>query len=519
MKVLLLDDEKLALDALQMVVEPMKDLVSHVYTAGNVEDAKQILQREMVDILVTDIEMPMGSGLALLRWIREENYEVECIFQTCHEEFSYAREAMSLGSAEYLVKPVTEEDIRPALEKAAKNIETRKIMKNEMWYQESIKKYRGIMEEVFLSELLRGTWRKEDTEESLCNICRRYGLILQENEQVMLICLNVYRKGKMVENWEQDIYDFALRNVIEECFGIQEKRRICQTNMGTGLAYAVLVTEKEKDRKSLQEAGSKLVHWVYNELDTDIQVIMEEYTELEFLPRQFEKLRKMQEESVWQEACCICRIGEENVQDPNYQAWGMLLNRGKKKELLSQVLGYIDSVVENGGMTVPVLNRLFENMGEILKKCRSGEKLYSEDYARLARDAMKTREKTENFFYWVLLESQESTKQEETLGNQIMNFIAEHISKEITRKMLEDEFHLNRDYLNRQFKKETGQSLAEYIVEQKMKIAKELLTATDLPVGEVGYWVGYENFSYFSRYFKKMTGESPAAYRQKYRQE
>ena len=140
------------------------------------------------------------------------------------------------------------------------------------------------------------------------------------------------------------------------------------------------------------------------------------------------------------------------------------------------------------------------------------EKEYSDRF----QAAFASRENAADFLRWMLL--RDEVQEERSVVDQLKEFIDNNINKEITRKMLEDAVHLNRDYLNRLFKKETGVSLAEYIVEKKMETAKELLVMTDLSVGEVGYWVGYENFSYFSRYFKKITGDSPASYRQKYKE-
>ena len=83
MKVLLVDDEKLALDGLRMVTEVQKDLVDQVFTASSAAEANKILEEEVIDVVVTDIAMPMGSGLSLLRWLREEKLDIECIFMPC----------------------------------------------------------------------------------------------------------------------------------------------------------------------------------------------------------------------------------------------------------------------------------------------------------------------------------------------------------------------------------------------------------------------------------------------------
>lgn len=62
--------------------------------------------------------------------------------------------------------------------------------------------------------------------------------------------------------------------------------------------------------------------------------------------------------------------------------------------------------------------------------------------------------------------------------------------------------HLNPDYLNRMFKKETGLTLKEYVIWQKMQEAQSLLRTTSLPVSLIAAKVGYSNFAHFSTSYK-----------------
>lgn len=516
LKILLVDDEKLALDGLRMVAEAQEDLVSQVYTASSAAEARKIIEEEVIDCIITDIEMPLGSGLSLLRWLREQKLEIECIFQTCHESFAFAREALSLGSSDYLVKPVQEPEIREALKKAGGNIEQRLRTKNEINYANTMKQYQGAIKGVFLTELLRGKFGTE--RERLLAHYEANGIPLEEEEMVLLLSVSVKRIGKSVENWEKDVYDFAMRNVIGESMGIPEKNRICQTNVGTEINYAVLLLEKEAEKEKLREACRGLIRWMHNEFDTDIQVFMGDFSAPESLPLQFERLRQLQENAVWLDSFCFCEDrGEENaVRDINWQAWEILLKNGKREELLSQAEKYVDRICQGRVMTRSRLQQMMNGIRKLIKN-EEGEDWMPEEaeYSRRYMAALESRENASDFFRWMIL--RDGQECEKTVVEQIKEFIAENINREITRKMLEDAIHLNRDYLNRLFKKETGMSLAEYIVEKKMDTARELLVMTDLSVGEVGYWVGYENFSYFSRYFKKITGDSPASYRQKYK--
>ena len=107
MKALLVDDEIVSLQAMLAGVAWADCGVEKVLTAHSIEEAKSIFIQEQPDLLLLDIEMPGGSGLELLSWVREQGYEdIACAFLTCHPDFSYAVDALRLGSFDYVLKPV-----------------------------------------------------------------------------------------------------------------------------------------------------------------------------------------------------------------------------------------------------------------------------------------------------------------------------------------------------------------------------------------------------------------------------
>ena len=65
--------------------------------------------------MVCDIEMPMGNGTELLKWIRENDMSSEFLFLTCHTEFQYASVAIRYQAAGYLVKPFRVEQVEAEL--------------------------------------------------------------------------------------------------------------------------------------------------------------------------------------------------------------------------------------------------------------------------------------------------------------------------------------------------------------------------------------------------------------------
>ena len=117
--VLLVDDEELALVGLEEGVNWENVNVQKIYKCHSKDTAIRMLKTYSIDIIITDIEMPGGTGLELIHWAKDNKPEVEAVFYTGHAEFAYVQEALRLGAADYLLKPIE----YPALEKIVLDIE------------------------------------------------------------------------------------------------------------------------------------------------------------------------------------------------------------------------------------------------------------------------------------------------------------------------------------------------------------------------------------------------------------
>jgi len=120
--VLMTDDEELALMGLEEGVNWERLDVDKVYKCHSKDTAIRMLLMYPIDIIITDIEMPGGSGLELIKWVKENKPEIRSVFYTGHAEFSYAQEALRLGVEDYLLKPIPYDDLEIILEKVQKKI-------------------------------------------------------------------------------------------------------------------------------------------------------------------------------------------------------------------------------------------------------------------------------------------------------------------------------------------------------------------------------------------------------------
>ena len=86
-------------------------------------------------------------------------------------------------------------------------------------------------------------------------------------------------------------------------------------------------------------------------------------------------------------------------------------------------------------------------------------------------------------------------------------------AEKFSSQLIERKFACNFDYINRIFKKETGQTIFSYLTRVRISQAKMLLTSGNLPIKTIALRVGYDDIYYFSNAFKKETGVSPSRYR------
>jgi two-component system sensor histidine kinase YesM len=82
----------------------------------------RMLKSYSIDIVITDIEMPNGSGLELIHWVNENCKDIKSIFYTGHADFRYAQEALRLGAADYLLKPIEYNVLEQIISRIEKDI-------------------------------------------------------------------------------------------------------------------------------------------------------------------------------------------------------------------------------------------------------------------------------------------------------------------------------------------------------------------------------------------------------------
>ena len=96
--------------------------IQAVFSAYSSDQAKIIIEKNAVDILITDIEMPHGSGLELIEWIRQQALPIVPLILTGHQRFDYAQKAITMHCFSYILKPFKISMVERELKKAMKSL-------------------------------------------------------------------------------------------------------------------------------------------------------------------------------------------------------------------------------------------------------------------------------------------------------------------------------------------------------------------------------------------------------------
>ena len=117
------EDEEKMRDYLARKVAELDPRFECVGTAADGEEAVELIECRMPDLLVTDIKMPVLGGLELVERIRRTNPDLRIVIVSGYSEFEYARRAIELGVDEYVLKPLDVESLRETLRRVRIRLE------------------------------------------------------------------------------------------------------------------------------------------------------------------------------------------------------------------------------------------------------------------------------------------------------------------------------------------------------------------------------------------------------------
>ena len=165
-KLILVDDEENVREGVRREIDWAALGFEVIGVAENGKEATEMIERDVPDVVVTDIKMPFMDGLELSAWMKERYPAVRIVILTGFDEFEYAQKAVKLLIDEYVLKPFTSDELIQALLKVKGRLESESSRREDMQVlQEHYRKSLPVLKENFLISLVTRQLSRRDVED------------------------------------------------------------------------------------------------------------------------------------------------------------------------------------------------------------------------------------------------------------------------------------------------------------------------------------------------------------------
>lgn len=483
---------------------------SHVFTACNAPEARGILLHWDISVMLCDIQMPVESGLELFQWVQSQNMQVYTIFLTSHAEFEYAQQAIKLGAEDYIVQPAPYEEIFNAVAKAVKQVKQSHRLRHsadlgQVFQQQDALPFRTT------SDLLNGRL----TPPRYAQLAK-LGL-LPPWDQPVYLCLLYLQKWDREPVWEAGLMDSALKNMLVEIF--EPYDAIPTLGFLSAEVYALLIPAVTMGADVLEHQLRFLSSACSQYLDCGLSVYFADPVMPSRLQDPWARLQGKHRQNVTRKIT-ICYVGDKPLEMRTYRVpeikqWSALIRDGHGKTLEEKACTTLDSLVDQQKMNAKTLHAFYLDFMEMVFTSIDGmdQTIFdTQEKIDIYRSGMRDIPSMKRLIH-LTAQSCESTnddtQDQKARVGRIIRYINEHLGCELKRDDLAEKVNLSPDYMTKIFKAETGITIKEYIIRQKMCMAQSLLRTTSLPISFVAAKVGYPNLSHFSYSYKKEFGISP----------
>lgn len=525
MNAIVVDDDKPTVDVIVNTVNWSKFQISAVYSAYNIAEAEQIFQKYDISLAICDIEMPMGSGLDLLKWVREHHYNTQFIFLTNYERFDFAQLAIQYNASGYVVKPFNagrmEAEITTAVQKIHHEEQYQAGKKYEQWFSGNL----AYVENGFWLDILQEhiTMDRQIIEEEIRH--RKLQIKTDITYQPILVSIN-YDNPASDEAYRSDegTYENAIAHAVAKTLmGLDDGSRVVNYHK-KNTAYIVAILEDVGDK--LIEKSNYLIQLAHERLNCILTIYIGNNVYIESIPDTVRKLELLDHNNVASKGCVFSENDEivlSREQDHllNQEQIKLLLSEKKAKELLNLLKFSLETLAAERKLDASSLARIRQELLQLVyvylySKQIEATQLFgnatSEMLEQKATNSVMDMMRWQIYLITHTVDYVTNIEQSGSVVSQVKQFIKEHYQENITRTDIASTVYLTPEYMAKIFKKETGVSLKQYLSDYRISKAKELLTEPNIRVTDAAQQVGFDNFSYFSTVFKKATGLTPIEY-------
>ena len=541
--VFLVEDEIVMREGIRNNINWASEGYDFVGEAGDGELAYPMIRDLKPDIVITDIRMPFMDGLELSRLIKKDLPSTRIIILSGYDDFSYAREAISIGVTDYLLKPISGTQLLEAIGKVSDGIKAEQDQQIFMErYRKEREENRILEKRMLFRDLVAGGRSMPEILDKgkalgINLVAGAYGIVMF---QVRLSDENNV-EGQITESYSESIE--SITSFLRDKFENESQDVQVYEQLGGVFVFLVL----GKDRSATSQNVEKLL--------ADLEAMMADKTGLHYyagigcvvdrvreIGRSYDSANKAFAHRFLYDTSMV--FDGQNEQDDDRKSPGINIDEidiGKldrrivmsflRNGSLEEIGHFVEDFVENTGrgnfksliFRQYISVDLYITVVSFLESIGYSKEEISGSLGDIGdgQSSLDDTKETEKYINDILQNALEmrnkvSDSRYSSLINGARNYIFDHYSDEdISLNQVAASVNISPNHFSSVFKKETGETFIEFLTRVRMDKAKELLTATDMKASEIGYTIGYRDPHYFSYIFKKTQNITPRQYREK----
>ena len=534
--ILIVDDEQLIRQGLRARIEYLGIDVDEIFEAENGLMALRLQEEHPIDVVITDIRMPDMDGLELIQEMQKKNNQIKFVVLSGYAEFSYAETAIRLGVKAYLLKPVSNDDLKAAFDKAYKEMEQTASVRQEVQMKKRMDREKQVyQQEKALNALFSSQEAGAVTREQLCKLCGYDEKMWAGGAESVLYLAILHINKESFEHQrfrpvDHELVRFMIRIIFEEIQAPCEKllvnslsdtrqmygifigddkkklrmeveriymrmRSVLEKKMGIYLTIGVSRCRSQLEGKETSEARQALKQRIiYGKANIyfyeDIRILGEQ----EFPVSQLHLLEQYIEQN---EIFKVKNLVQEIFSEELVKKYGSAYLRIMWIRILNLLLHHY----ERRGRNAAEIEKMLQNYN-LLDRIQSLQEI-RQKIIEMVMECVSTES---------VADANARSKIQMAIG-----YIQEHFAENLTVNVLAEHYGMSPNYFSSMFKKEMSRSAVNYITELRINQARELLYHSELSVVDISKKVGYEDSQYFFRVFKKYLGMTPLQYREESR--
>ncbi len=517
-QVLIVDDEKKVRQLIRILIDWERLGLHCVGLAESAEQALSILNTQTVDIILTDIRMSSTNGLSLIQNVQKMYPGIRCVIISGYREFDYAHAAMQMHVQSYLLKPINEQELNQVLKQICKELDSRatqRMQNTVLLEQESLLRRNELHTLVSASTSERKMLAIHYPPVGTC---------------YRMLCVHLYPRGEHCLS-EYTVQKGKLSLLVRSAL---QSNGIDHTSVQYESSLYVLIGG---DSFVLEESGKQLLRELRacRTLVTVCHVVVSASTTYQDIAMTGDAITQTEYGIRQRLQCGVDQVIYMQGVIPNAPDVGTVLTAERRKTFLRLLEGIqieqmadwffgtyqavrsqAENISELAFVTADQIFSLFRDFWSTLDAQSDWQRL-TEQYAAIVDISITARELFDHMENLVRDEMHGYYQKKMETGKKPIHLAKQYICENYADKLtLEDVATLvgmNATYFSVLFKRETGISFLDYVVQVRMNAARELLKTSDDRIGDIAYRVGYTDPRYFSRIFLKTVGLKPTEYR------